>query len=160
MKKNFIYTAAIILTIVNLAALGTLMYNRWNGTQSSSLADRRDQRFEQMKRELALSSGQVKQLATYRTLFLTDIDSLSQQLVVARTQLAHGLLEDTVDTTRVNTSLDNISRVQLSAQRKVIAHLLSVKSILNPDQQKKFFAIILERFSSPSDQSMPGLPSH
>ena len=160
MKRNIVYSAAIILTIINLAAFGTLLYNRWNGTQSSSLADRRDQRFEQMKRELALSSEQAAQLAAYRTLFLADIDSLSQQLVVARTQLAHGLLEDKVDTTRVNTSLDNISRVQLSAQRKVISHLLSVKSILNPDQQKKFFAIILERFSSPSDQPMPGLPSH
>jgi Spy/CpxP family protein refolding chaperone len=160
MKRNIVYSAAIILTIVNLAALSTLLYNRWNSTQSSSLADRRDQRFEQMKRELALSAEQSAEIAKYRTLFLTDIDSLSQQLIVARTQLAHGLFEDKADTTRVSTSLDNISRLQLSAQRKVISHLLSVKSILNPDQQKKFFAIILERFSSPSDQPMPGLPSH
>jgi len=56
--------------------------------------------------------------------------------------------------------LDNISRLQSSAQRKVISHLLSVKSILNPEQQKKFFAIVLQRFSSASEQPMPGRPSH
>ena len=160
MKRNIVYTSAIFLTILNLAAFGTLLYNRWYNTPTPSLSDRRDQRFEQMKQELALSSEQAVQLATFRTRFLADIDSLSRQLVVARTQLAHGLLEDSVDTTRVNTSLDTISRLQVSAQRKVITHLLSVKSILNPDQQKQFFAIILGRFSSPSDQPMPGLPSH
>jgi Spy/CpxP family protein refolding chaperone len=159
MKRNVVYTAAIVLTIINLAAFGTLLYHRWNDTSASDMTDRRDHRFEQMKRELALSSEQSAQLAAYRTRFLTEIDSLSQQLVVARTQLAHGLLEHTVDTSQVNTSLDNISRLQLSAQRKVISHLISVKSILNPDQQNKFFAIILERFSSPSDQPMPGIPS-
>jgi hypothetical protein len=64
-------------------------------------------------------------------------------------------LEDKLDTTRVNINLDNISRLQFSAQWKVISHLLSVKRILNPDQQKKFFAIVLERFSSASDQEPP-----
>jgi Spy/CpxP family protein refolding chaperone len=160
MNRRIIYIAAIILTIINLAALGTMVYNRWTNPLSSSMADARDQRFEQMQRELALSAEQTAEIAQSREKFIADLDSLSQQLVVARTQLAHGLLEATVDTNRVNTNLENISRLQFSAQRKVISHLLAVKSALHPDQQKKFFAIILERFSSPSDQPMPGLRSH
>jgi Spy/CpxP family protein refolding chaperone len=160
MKRNVIYTIALILTVVNLAALGTLLYNRWSNAQISSLSDRRDQRFEQMKRELALSPDQTEQLARYRTTFLADIDSLSKQLIFARTQLAHGLSEDKFDTTRAKIMLNSISQLQSSAQRAVISHLLSVRSILNPDQQKRFFAIILERFSSPSDQPMPGIPAH
>jgi hypothetical protein len=92
-------------------------------------------------------------------MFLTNIDSLSKGLVVERIQLAHAALEGKLDTTRVNIHLNNISQLQLSAQRAVISHLLSVKNILNPDQQKKFFTIILERFSTQSNQPMPGLPS-
>jgi Spy/CpxP family protein refolding chaperone len=160
MKKNIVYTAAIILTVINLAAFGTLLYSRWSSTHTPSLPDRRDQRFEQMKRELALSAEQAAQLDVYRTTFHSELDSLSTQLVAARTQLAHALLEDKLDTARVNSILDNISRLQSSAQRKVISHLLSVKSILNPEQQKKFFAIVLQRFSSASEQPMPGRPSH
>ena len=160
MKRNIVYTAAIILTVINLASLGTSLYSRWSNTQPPSLPDRRDQRFEQMKRELSLSTEQAAQLDAYRTTFHAELDSLSTRLVAARTQLAHALLEDKLDTTRVNINLDNISRLQFSAQRKVISHLLSVKRILNPDQQKKFFAIVLERFSSASDQPMPGRPSH
>jgi len=156
MKRNIVYTAAIILTVVNLAAFGTLLYNRWSSTEPIHTPDQRDQRFEQMKRELALSGEQVAQLDVYRTTFHAEIDSLSTQLVTARTQLAHALLENKFDTARVNSNLDTISRLQSSAQRKVISHLVSVKSILNPEQQEKFFSIVLERFSSASDQPVPG----
>ena len=160
MKRSIVYNAAIILTVVNLVAFGTLLYNRWSTRQATSLSDQRDQRFEQMKRELALSTEQAAQLDVYRTTFHAEIDSLSTQLVAARTQLAHALLEDKLDTARVNSNLDTISRLQSSAQRKVISHLLSVKSILNPEQQDKFFSIVLERFSSATDQPMPGRPPH
>jgi len=160
MKRTIVYAAAIILTVVNLAAFGTLLYNRWSNAQPSHLPDQRDQRFEQMKRELALSAKQAEQLNVYRTTFHAELDSLSTQLVAARTLLAHALSEQKMDTTRTNSIFADISRLQSTAQRRVISHLLSVKSILNSEQQTKFFAIVLERFSSASDQPLPGRPSH
>ena len=160
MKRNIIYSAAIVLTVINLAAFATLLYSRWSNTQSPPALDQRNQRFDQMKRELALSAEQAAQLDVYRTMFHAEIDSLSAQLVVARTELAHALSKDKLDTARVNSASQDIGRLQASAQRKVISHLLSVKSILNPAQQEKFFAIVLERFSSASDQSLPGRPAH
>ena len=160
MKRNIIYAAAIILTVINLVAFGTLLYNRWSGAQVPSSSEGRDQRFEQMKRELALSAEQAAQLDVYRTTFHAELDSLSTQLVAARTRLAQALSEERLDTARVNSILDSISRLQSSAQRKVISHLLAVKSVLNPEQQKKFFAVVLQRFSSASDQPMPEQWSH
>jgi len=160
MKRNIVYAAAIILTIVNLVAFGTLLYNRWGAAQPSRLVDLRDQRFDQMKRELALSVEQTAQLDVYRAAFHAGLDSLSSELVAARTQLAHALSAQELDTTRINSNFDEIGRLQSAAQRRVISHLLSVKSMLNPGQQKKFFAIVLERFSSASDQPIPGRPSH
>jgi Spy/CpxP family protein refolding chaperone len=160
MKRTIVYAAAIILTVINLAAFGTLLYNRWSDAQPSHLPDQRDQRFEQMKRELALSAKQTEQLNVYRTTFHAELDSLSSQLIAVRTELAHALSAQEMDTTRINSNFNEIGRLQSAAQRRVISHLLSVKSILNPEQQKKFFAIVLERFSSASDQPMPGRPSH
>jgi Spy/CpxP family protein refolding chaperone len=160
MERNIVYTAAIVLTVVNLVALGALAYNRWGGAQAPSLSEGRDNRFEQMKRELALSTDQAARLDVLRTTFHAEIDSLSMQLVAARTQLAHTLLENKLDTARVDSVLDDISRLQSSAQRKVISHLLSVNSILTPEQQKTFFAIVLDRFSSAADQPMSGHRSH
>jgi len=159
MRRNTVYVAAIILTVVNLAAFGALLYNRWSNAQPSHPPDIRAQRFEQVKRELALSTEQTAQLDLYRTAFHTELDSLTTQLIAARTQLAHALWQPTKDTTRINTMLDNISCLQSTAQRRVISHLLDVKSMLNPEQQKQFLAIVLERFSSASDEPMPGRPS-
>jgi Spy/CpxP family protein refolding chaperone len=160
MKRNIVYSAAIILTVINLAALATLLYSRWTNTQSPSTFDLRNQRFDQLKRELELSPGQVAQLGVSRTELHAGIDSLSARLVAARTALAHALLEDKLDTTSVNSTLQEIGRLQASAQKKVISHLLSVKSILNPVQQDKFSAIVLDRFASATDQPLPGRPSH
>lgn len=159
MKKNIVFTAAIVLTVINLVAFGTLLYNRWSCSQAPSCSEGCDQRLKQMKRELALSAEQTAKLDVYRTTFHAELDSLSTLLVAVRTQLAHALSEKRLDTARVNNLLDEIGCLQSSAQKKVISHLLSVKSILNPEQQKKFFAIVLERFSSASDQPMPGRPS-
>jgi Spy/CpxP family protein refolding chaperone len=160
MKRNVLYSAAIILTVINLFAFGTLLYNRWSGIPSPSLSEVRDQRIEQMKGELALSEEQAALLDAYRAAFHAELDSLSQRLVSARTQLAQALSEERLDTTSVSSTLDEIGRVQSAAQRKVISHLLAVKGILSPVQQKKFFAIVLDRFSSASDQPMPGHPPH
>lgn len=160
MKRNIAYTAAIILTVVNLAAFGTLLYNRWNSTESAYTPDQRDQRFEQMKRELALSGEQAADLNVYRTSFQTELDSLSGQLRDVRTKLARALWEQPLDTTGINSMLSDISRLQSTAQRLVISHLLTVKGMLSPEQQKRFYDIVLERFSSAADQPMPGRPSH
>ena len=140
--------------------LGPLLYNRWSSSQAPSCSEGRDQRFEQMKRELALSAEQTAQLDVYRTTFHAELDSLSSQLVVVRTQLAQALSEERLDTARVNNILDGVNRLQSSAQRKVISHLLTIKSMLNAEQQEKFFTIVLERFASTSDHPMPGRPSH
>jgi hypothetical protein len=40
--------------------------------------------------------------------------------------------------------------LQLEAQERVLTHLLDVRAILNPEQQKKFLSIILQRITSPS----------
>ncbi|TSA21467.1 periplasmic heavy metal sensor [bacterium] len=159
MRRNTVYVAAIFLTVVNLAAFGALLYNRWSNGQPPQPPDIRAQRFEQMKRELSLSAEQTAQLDIYRTTFHGELDSLTTQLVLARTQLAHALWQPMKDTTRINTMLDDISRLQSTAQRRVISHLLDVRSMLNPEQQKQFLAIVLERFSSRSDEPMPGRPS-
>ncbi|MBI5473576.1 MAG: periplasmic heavy metal sensor [Ignavibacteriae bacterium] len=158
--KKIVFTAAIILTVINLVALSTLLYNRWSGAQPTSRSDRRDQRFEHMKQELALSADQAARLDMSRATFHAELDSLSTQLVAVRKQLAQALFEEKLDTVLVNRRLDNISQLQSDAQRKVISHLLSVKRMLTPEQQKKFHAIVVQRFSSANDQPMPDRPLH
>lgn len=160
MGKRIIVYGAVILTVINLAALGTMLYDRWTGPSDPSLPVTPGQGFEQMKGELSLSPEQIASLQEYRTMFLAELDSLSAQLAAVRTQLVKELWQDEPDRARISQIVDQISVLQSSVQRKVIDHLLSVKGILTPEQQEKFYAIVLQRFASASDQTMRGRQPH
>ncbi|MEX2088219.1 MAG: periplasmic heavy metal sensor [Bacteroidota bacterium] len=156
MSKRIIVYAALILTVVNVAVLGTILYNRWSEPSAPCPAETPGQGFEQMKSELSLSPEQIASLQEYRTLFHAELDSLSAQLAAVRTQLLKELWQEEPERARISQIVDQIGVLQSSAQRKVIDHLLSVKGILTPEQQQKFYAIVLQRFASASDQQMPG----
>jgi Spy/CpxP family protein refolding chaperone len=156
MSKRIIVYAALILTVVNVAALGTMLYYRWSEPSVPCPPETPGQGFEQMKRELSLSPEQIALLQEYRTLFHAELDSLSARLAAVRAELAKELWQDEPDTVSINRIVDEISGLQSSAQRKVIDHLLSVKGMLTPAQQQKFYTIVLQRFASASDQQMPG----
>jgi Spy/CpxP family protein refolding chaperone len=160
MKRNLVYAAAVVLTIVNLTGLATLLYSRWTGAAAPAAGDVRDQRFAQLKAQLDLSPDQAAQLGTFRTAFHVRIDSLSSRLVTARTGLANAILGDTVDTAHMDSTLQEIGRLQASAQKEVLSHLLSVKSILTPEQRERFTSIVLERFSAATERPHAMSPAH
>ncbi len=160
MKRNVLYPVAIVLTLVNLAAFGTMVYHRWSGDSDQPLAEMREQRFDHMKSELNLSSVQIERLDAYRKAFHTHLDTLSSQLAGKRARLLLQLWQTPLDTARVNALVDSISQVQSAAQRNVIAHLLDVNSILNPEQREKFHSIVLQRFAIAADAPMSGEHAH
>ncbi len=155
MGRNTLYSAAIILTIINLAALGTWLYNRFNAGGHESLTELRNQQFEEMRSELALSNEEVKDIQAYRTQFLGQMDSLSALLAGERTEMANELWRTNPDTARLKSLLNRISQIQSAAQRRVIAHILDVKSVLDSQQQRQFYNIVLRRFARGSEHPMP-----
>ncbi|MFZ0456476.1 MAG: Spy/CpxP family protein refolding chaperone [Ignavibacteriaceae bacterium] len=157
MNKRIIFYAAVFLTIVNLAALGTWMYNRFsagalNNEQRLSLSELRTNHFEQLKEELSLTGKQIAEVKALRNDFFTQIDSLSTQLAGKRTELAKEIWRSELDSAKVNNLVNEIGKLQSAAQFEVLAHLHQVKNLLTPGQQKKFYSIILQRFTTETDQ--------
>jgi len=150
MKKKFIIYALFILTVINLAALGTFLFHRFRGCARSRVDHRQAEGFEQVKQELSLSAEQVVKFQEYRKAFHAGLDSLSAQQNDLRRQLIQELAATTPDRKRLSEINDNINRLQIEAQEKVIKHLLDVKAILGPEQQEKFLSIILQRLTSPT----------
>jgi len=153
MKKKFIIYALLILTVINLAALGTFLFHRFRGCARSWAGHRQPECFDQVKQELSLSADQIVKFQEYRKAFHAELDSLSAQQNDLRRQLVQELAATTPDRTRLSGINERINRLQIEAQEKVIKQLLDVKAILSPEQQKKFLAIILQRLTS---QTGPG----
>jgi Spy/CpxP family protein refolding chaperone len=150
MKKKFIIYPLLILTIINLAALGTFFFHRFRGSARSRVDHRQAEGFEQVKQELSLSAEQIVKFQEYRKVFHAEIDSLSAQQNDLRRELIQELAAKTPDRKRLSEINERINRLQLEAQERVINHLLDVKAVLGPEQQEKFLSIILQRLTSPT----------
>jgi Spy/CpxP family protein refolding chaperone len=144
MKKVFIYLI-IVVTLINLTALGTMLYQR-RLHSSSPCTPMRESRFEQIKRELALSNTQVERFEQIRHEFHVRVDSINRTLEGINQQLMQEIWQPQPDNARIDTLLNKISRLQMISQQRVIRHFYQFKDVLTPEQWQKFYGIVAERF--------------
>ena len=152
MKMKIFTYAVFFLLVVNLTTLGVMVYHRWFETEEACPSGKPGKGFEQLKRELSLSTEQEENILKYRKVLHSIIDSLSSQLQEERRLLVRELKQDSPDPVLLGRMVERINLLQLEAQNKVVGHLLEVKKILKPDQQEKFFHIVLERFEMENGQ--------
>jgi len=150
MKKKFLIFALLILTVINLAALGAFLFHRFRGSSRSGAELRQAEGFEQVIKELSLSAAQIAKFQEYRKTFHTELDSLSARQNELRRQLIEAFAPPTPDRKRLSEINERINRLQFEAQERVVNHILDIKAILGPDQQEKFLSIILQRLTSPT----------
>ncbi len=142
-KKAFIYFL-LIITIINLSSLGVILYQR---SKISSLPNARGQKvFDQVKREVKLTPGQMEQFQKLRIAFHTQLDSLSANVEQKNKLLAAEIEKDNPDTLIISQLIRDISAMQIKSKYLVIHHFFLIKKILTKKQREKFFNIVLQRF--------------
>lgn len=152
MKIKIIYLI-IIVTVINLIAVATVIYQRWLNPESPC-APMQEARFEQVKRELALSPAQIASFEKIRRNFHARTDSLNQSLEGINRGLLQEIWQTQPDTARIDTLLNRISQLQMESQQLVIAHFYQFKEVLTPVQWQTFYSIVAERF--PGRMRNPG----
>jgi Spy/CpxP family protein refolding chaperone len=158
MKMKIFTYAVSILLVVNLTALGVMAYHRFFETVDASPCGKPGKGFERVKRELSLSPEQEKNLLEYRKACHSIIDSLSTPLQEERRLLVDELKQEDPDLDRLIEIVERINLLQLKAQTKIVEHLLEVKNVLEPEQQGKFFKIVMERFGMEVEQEEDRYP--
>jgi Spy/CpxP family protein refolding chaperone len=144
MKKKIIYLI-IAVTLINLIALGTIIYQRWLNPESPC-APIQEARFEQVKRELALTPEQITRFEKIRREFHSGIDSLNQLLEGQNRVLLQEIWKLQPDAARVDTLLKRINQLQMESQQRVIEHFYQFREVLTPQQWQTFYGIVAERF--------------
>ncbi len=97
-----------------------------------------------------LSSVQREQVSRIRSTFLPRVADIRKNLRQSRAELADLLFEEPADRTKIDTVAGEIMVRQSELEKEVIAHILEEKELLSPSQQRKFYEIIVEQFSSGS----------
>ncbi len=155
MKKRFMYLI-IIITLVNLTAMGTIFYHHWGSLDRKSQTAMPESRFEQVKRELALTPAQVSQFKEIRLEFHSRMDSSDQMLEVMRRQLFQEIWQPQPDDARIDSMLQQISQLQMESQHLVIWHFYQFKEVLTTGQWQKFYGFVTERFPGPGKACVSG----
>jgi len=147
MKKKWLIIALILVTAINLSALGTFVYNRWRHDAASCSAEEEAEPGHYMKRHLGLTDDQLDKMKTFQATLHPQIEALSQRMKEKRLDLVKELMTESPDSMRIEQILHQVDSLQAALQREVVKHLLLEKEIFTPEQREKFFSIVLERFS-------------
>ncbi len=145
MKKKFVYLI-IIITLFNLVAIGTLLYQHWLGGKGDTRPAMRGSRFAQIKRDLALTPDQVLHFEGIRETFHSKMDSLNRELEAMSDLFMQKIWSSEPGAASVDSLLDRISQLQMQSQRVVIWHFYQFKKVLSEEQWQKFYGIVSQRF--------------
>ncbi len=141
MKNSTLKFLLLISVILNVAILGTIGYSYYMNSFHKPLPFGPGRRGFLVK-ELALNPEQANALIKDEQSFHDDIDSMRKQIFLKRLELLNLIKSDNPDTKKIDQTISDIGSMQEDIQKKITAHIIEVKTILNKDQQKKFFGLI------------------
>jgi len=152
MKKNLLILGFILSLGINIGVLATIGYNRLE--KSCPGGDAEKERHAAMSfliKELDLSPAQEKEIESLRKSLEPKVEEIRIKLREKRVQLFNLLKESQAEYEKINNQLSEIKSLQTEIEKMAIANLLQEKKILSPEQQEKFFSIILKRLFHEED---------
>ena len=147
---------AMILVLslaMNTAVLAVAGYNYYRSSSRPSTATGPSHAMEHHFYEiLGLSTTQLQKMTPLADSFHDRLKSLNSEMVQKKDAMITLLGGEGVSPTRIETLRMEMAAIQDSMQKTVIAHVLNVKQILDPGQQKRFFDLL--RRSMTQDSGM------
>lgn len=140
-KNKFITYGLVFLTAINITALLTLAYNRWYVQEKSSQSSDPARTVESVRKELNLTAQQTHKMIDHRNSYQQQIKPEMEKIQEKKRQLFEEIRSEQPNQSRINSFIDEISRLQAEIQKKAVKNFLKEKSILDKNQQKHYFSI-------------------
>ena len=141
MKKRILMSGLIFLVIINISSLIILAYNRLLSEEPSIIASGLQASPACLQSELNLTPDQIQKMQKLRVIFGKDIAGFSQEIQEKNASLFQELKKAKPDMAKIDSFIDDISRLQAQIQKKTILNLMKDKSVLNPGQRDCYFSI-------------------
>jgi len=145
MKKNLVILLLILLTIVNVAALATIAYHRFHPKKHFPSMGRPGRHMDFIKQELDLNEEQVQELESQDKKFREETKPIHDSLKAKRKELMDEITAQEPDVEKIDKLIEDIGILEVELTKKTTMHLIEKKSLLTPEQQKKFFSLFKER---------------
>ena len=152
MKNNLLKNILVLSLLLNFSLLGAAGYAYYQQTRqrispSGYGAPRRvpvasSPSQTHLFEVLSLQPEQRKLFEQKAPLFHEALDKKREKVDRLRGSLLDLMRADYPDSKALETTIAEINQVQEDMQKMVVAHMLEFKSMLDKDQQKKFFDLI------------------
>jgi Spy/CpxP family protein refolding chaperone len=104
--------------------------------------------------QLDLTPDQLSQFSAERERFHAELQALGQEVKTKQLELIDLLAAKPPDQQAIENKQEEIQRIQMTVQDRVIVHFLQASSFLHPEQQTRFFQLIKGRIET-SIQACP-----
>ena len=133
-----------LLTVVNVAALVTIGYHRLRFDAHPRPMVPLVEPGNVMKQELNLSEEQAQEFQARFEKFRTETEPIMDSLEAKKAEMMSEISAEQPSMARLDQLAGEIGALQTQLQKRMILHLLEGKSLLTPQQQKKFFSLFKE----------------
>jgi|GEM_PF-665876 Spy/CpxP family protein refolding chaperone len=140
LNKKWMGWIVLILLLLNLSALGTILYYSYqqNKRPHPALAGEPQPRHgKEMIRELQFDSAQADAFYNIRRDFHTRVKPSLQQMRAKRGIINDEVNKENPDTTYLNAVADTMGKIQAELKKETIRHFIRIRKICNPEQKTK-----------------------
>ena len=150
-SKNSILTYGIIvLLIVNIIVIGLFLFQKCNfhqrmtGCSPSKDMSQNHCLSEFLEKDLQFSKEQMLQFRDLKNEFHPNAKIYFDSLDMLESDFFAELVKPQTDTVKLYSYADEFGRLQYALKHKTIEHLIKIKLICKPEQQKKYFDHIMK----------------
>ncbi|MCF8303492.1 MAG: periplasmic heavy metal sensor [Bacteroidales bacterium] len=150
-KQRLLIWALIILVVINIGAIGTIIYQNYRFNQQFAPPpmdrekfDRDDEHDFFFKRELDLDKEQLQQFREHKKEFFDKVNELRSDIYAQRQEMIRELSKDEPNKERLSELTEEIGRLHSQKKKITINHFMELKELVNPEQRRRLNRMIKE----------------
>ncbi len=164
-KYTLMIWAIVILAVMNISTLITIMYHKYQSdtTVANSVIDPKQLEVDSEKfsgryfrDQLNLSSEQMDKFKEINPVFRPKARNITVELAEKRNQMLIEMSALKSDTASLNALSDSIGQLHGNLKKITYKYYLDIKSICDPEQQRKLEELFGEMFSNDAPMGFPG----
>jgi hypothetical protein len=156
----------VVLAVLNISTLGTIMFHKYQSdkTETSSISDKKRIEADSEKYsgryfrdQLNLSREQMDKFIRINPVFRRQAHEITVELALKRKLMLVEMSAVQSDTLRLDLLSDSIGQLHSNLKKVTYRYYLDIKTICDPEQQRKLEQIFGEIFTNDSPMGHPGI---
>ncbi|MDP2422913.1 MAG: periplasmic heavy metal sensor [Bacteroidales bacterium] len=163
-KKEILFWALIVLTLVNVALLATILWHKPPRQKHGETTTHRmfnpgdsamAEKGWQWQKKIGLEPEQHEKIQLIRKEYRKTAGELMEQMRQKHAEIFEELQKDNPDTIKLDAMAVESGQLQSKMRRESIKHILEIKSITTPEQQRRMMEFMRKHLSC---EQKPGPP--